>query len=189
MIPARVTPLALTWVWVFATATGPWLMCSTARSDSAVFRAQVHPDYFADILAALGRYYNGALIAPERNNHGLVTCIRLWKDLAYPNVFLDIQEGQTEDTDTLNIGFLTTVKTRPLVIDRLRAAMRESDITVQDETTLKEMQTFIVNEAGKMTAEASCHDDCVMSLAIANHIHPGRFAPIPVSDDYYSEAI
>jgi hypothetical protein len=171
---------------------GDWSVAHVLDSEKrqvAVFRAQVHPDYFADILVALGRYYNGALIAPERNNHGLVTCIRLWKDLAYPNVFLDVTEGQTEDNDTLNIGFLTTVKTRPLIIDRLRAAMRENDITVQDETTLKEMQTFIVNEAGKMTAEANCHDDCVLSLAIANHIHPGRFVPIPVSDDYYSEAI
>jgi hypothetical protein len=32
--------------------------------------------------------------------------------------------------------------------------MRENDITVNDRTTLKEMQTFVVNEAGKMTAEA-----------------------------------
>jgi hypothetical protein len=171
---------------------GDWSVAHVLDGEKrqvAVFRAQVHPDYFADILAALGRYYNGALIAPERNNHGLVTCIRLWKDLAYPNVFLDIAEGQTEDKDSLNIGFLTTVKTRPLIIDRLRAAMRENDIEVKDTTTLKEMQTFVVNEAGKMTAEANCHDDAVLALAIANHIHPGRFVPIPVSDDYYVNAI
>lgn len=155
----------------------------------ATFRDQVHPDYFADILAALGTYYNKALIAPERNNHGLVTCIRLWKDLSYPNVFLDTTEGQIEDKDSLSIGFLTTVKTRPLVIDRLRAAMRENDIEVTDTTTLKECQTFVVNDAGKMTAENNCHDDCIMALAIANHIHPGRFVPIPMSDSYYCEAI
>jgi hypothetical protein len=159
------------------------------KRQVAVFRAQVHPDHFADILAALGRYYNGALIAPERNNHGLVTCIRLYKELSYPNVFLDVTEGQTEDNDTLNIGFLTTVKTRPLIIDRLRAAMREHDITVNDRDTLKEMQTFVVTETGKMQAEHKCHDDCVMALAIANHIHPGRFAPIIVPDDYYVDAI
>lgn len=171
---------------------GDWSVAHVLDSEKrqvAIFRAQVHPDYFAVILDTLGRYYNDALIAPERNNHGLVTCIKLWKDLSYPNVFLDVTEGQTEDNDTLNIGFLTTVKSRPLIIDRLRAAMREEDIEVYDDTTLKEMQTFIVNEAGKMTAEANCHDDCVMSLAIANHIHPGRYVPIPVSDDYYVNAI
>ena len=171
---------------------GDWSVAHVLDSEKrqvAVFRAQVHPDYFADILKALGLYYNTALIAPERNNHGLVTCIKLYKDLSYPNVFLDVTEGQTEENDTLNIGFLTTVKTRPLVIDRLRASMRQNDITVNDVTTLKEMQTFVVNEAGKMTAEQGCHDDCVMSLAIANHIHPGRFDPIQVPDDYYVNAI
>ena len=55
--------------------------------------------------------------------------------------------------------------------------------------TLKEMQTFVVNEAGKMTAEAKCHDDCVLALAIANHIHPGRSNPITIPDDYYVNAI
>jgi hypothetical protein len=159
------------------------------KRQVAVFRAQVHPDYFADILACIGRHYNDALIGPERNNHGLVTCLRLYKDLAYPNVYLDLKEGQIEDQDTLNIGHYTDVKTRPLIIDRLRGAMRDLDISVHDVTTLKEMQTFVVNEAGKMTAEAKCHDDCVMSLAIANHIHPGRVTPVIVPDDYYVNAI
>lgn len=161
----------------------------TEKRQVAIFRAQVHPDYFADILAAIGRYYNEALIGPERNNHGLVTCLRLYKDLEYPNVYLDLKEGQIEDQDTLNIGHYTDVKTRPLIIDRLRGAMREGEIFVNDETTLKEMQTFVVNEAGKMTAEAKCHDDCVMSLAIANHIHPGRATPVIIPDDYYVNAI
>jgi hypothetical protein len=170
---------------------GDWSVAHVLDSEKrqvAVFRAQVHPDHFADILAALGRYYNMALIAPERNNHGLVTCIRLHRELSYPNVFLDIKEGQTEEQDTINIGFYTDVKTRPLIIDRLRAAVRD-ELTVNDRTTLKEMQTFVVNEAGKMQAESKCHDDCVMALAIANHIHPGRFAPIEVPDDYYVNAI
>jgi len=171
---------------------GDWSVAHVLDSEKrqvAVFRAQVHPDYYADILAAIGRYYNDALIAPERNNHGLVTCLRLYKDLQYPNVYLDLKEGQIEDQDTLNIGHYTDVKTRPLIIDRLRGSMREGDITVNDVTTLKEMQTFVVNEAGKMTAEANCHDDTVMALAIANHIHPGRATPVIVPDDYYVNAI
>ena len=159
------------------------------KRNVATFRAQVHPDYFAEILKALGTYYNMALVGPERNNHGILTCVKLWKDLSYPNVYLEVTEGQTEDRDSINIGFLTTAKTRPLIIDRLRQAMREGDIEINDRDTLKEMQTFVVNEAGKMTAENNCHDDCVMAMAIANNIHPGRFVPIPVSDEYYCDAI
>ena len=171
---------------------GDWSVAHVLDSQKrqvAVFRGQVHPDFFATILKAIGLYYNTALIAPERNNHGILTCVRLWKDLAYPNVFIEHKEGQLEDRETINIGHYTDVKTRPLIIDRLRAAMREEDISVYDETTLDEMKTFIVDDNGKMTAEAGCHDDAVMSLAIANHIHPGRFQPITVTDDFYVEAI
>ena len=47
-------PLGLTLVLVVATAIGPLLMCSTARSRQvALFHAQVHRDYFPGVLAAL----------------------------------------------------------------------------------------------------------------------------------------
>lgn len=159
------------------------------KEQVAVWRGQVHPDAFAHVLSALGFYYNTALIAPERNNHGLVTCIRLYKDLMYPNVFLDVTEGQIADRDSLNIGFLTTVKTKPLVIDRLRAEVRDGSIKIHDLTTLREMQTFIVTESGAMEAEEGRWDDCVMALAIANHVHVRRFTPITVTDDFYAEAV
>jgi len=171
---------------------GDWSVAhvlDASKRQVAVFRAQVHPDYFADILACMGRYFNDALVGPERNNHGLVTCLRLYKDLEYPNVYLDLKEGQIEDQETINIGHYTDVRTRPLIIDRLRGAMRDGDITIHDVTTLKEMQTFVVSAAGKMAAEAKCHDDCVLSLAIANHIHPGRTVSVETPDDYYVRAI
>lgn len=60
---------------------------------------------------------------------------------------------------------------------------------INDKTTLREMLSFIVTESGKMEAESGTHDDCVMSLAIANHVHEGRFTPIDVTDDFYVEAI
>ena len=171
---------------------GDWSVAQILDDEKrlvATWRGQVHPDYFAQVLNTLGLYYNTALVAPEANNHGILTCVRLWKDLAYPNVFVDVKEGQTEDRDTINVGFKTTVATRPLILDRLRGAMRENDITVGDEETLREMLTFVVNEAGKMEAESGCHDDCVLALAIANHVHPGRWEPIIVTDDFYLEAI
>jgi hypothetical protein len=171
---------------------GDWSVAHVLDSEKrqvAVFRGQVHPDFFATILNTLGTYYNTALIGPERNNHGILTCVKLWKDLAYPNVFIEFKEGQMEDRESINIGHYTDVKTRPLIIDRLRASMREDDITVYDHTTLQEMKTFVVNDNGKMEAESGCHDDCVMALAIANHIHPGRYTPITVTDEHYSYGI
>jgi hypothetical protein len=159
------------------------------KRQVAVWRGQVHPDYFAIILEALGYHYNTALIAPERNAHGLLTAVKLGRDLMYPRVFTDLTEGQLSDKESINIGFLTTTRTKPLIIDRLRAALREKDIEIYDKTTLNELLSFVVWESGEMKAEEGCHDDTVMALAIANHVHEGNFTPIEVTDEYYVRAL
>jgi hypothetical protein len=155
----------------------------------AVWRGLCHPDVFAKILETLGYHYNGATIAPERNNHGLVTCVAL-RDSNYPYLYTETMEGTLEaERDTIKLGFFTSEATKPLIIDKLRALDRERDIEINDETTLKEMKTFVVNESGKMEAEAGTHDDTVMALAIAAYVHEGVWRPVDVSDDFYTEAI
>ena len=159
------------------------------RRQVAVWRGHVDPDHFATILNTLGLYYNKALIAPESNAHGILTCVRLGVDMHYPRIYTDITEGKLADGHSLNIGFRTTAKTKPLIIDRLRASLREGEIEINDKTTLREMLSYIVTENGGMEAEARCFDDCVMSLAIANHCHEGKRAPTEMPDDLYVHAI
>jgi hypothetical protein len=99
----------------------------------AVWRGIVHPDYFARVLVALGYHYNSATIAPERNNHGLVTCVKL-RDLDYPYIYTDTAEGTLEpNKDTINLGFFTSERTKPLIIDQLRSYDRDRDIEINDE--------------------------------------------------------
>ena len=155
----------------------------------AVWRGIVHPDYFARILVTLGFHFHGALIAPERNNHGLVTCVKL-RDLDYPYLYTDTVEGTLEQNkDTINLGFFTSERTKPLIIDKLREFDREREIEINDDQTLREMLTFVVTESGKMQAEDGEHDDCVMSLAIASYVHEGKWQPVEFPDTYYSQAI
>lgn len=155
----------------------------------ASWRGHIHPDKFADVLFALGHYYNEAQICVENNNHGLLTAIRLGRDLAYPHTYTEVAEGQLNDRDSFTIGFRTTSKTKPLIIDRLRAAFRQDELWIKDRTTLKELLTYIVTENGNMEAESGCFDDCVMALALACHIHVGKFTPIDVTSDFYLKAI
>ena len=159
------------------------------KRQVAMWRGQVTPDYYARVLNALGYYYNIAMIAPERNGHGLLVCVRLWKDLNYPNCFMDLKEGEIADKETLAIGFQTNVASKPLIIDKLRGEVREREIEINDHTTLAEMLSFVVTETGKMEAEQGCYDDTVMALAIANHIHEGKWNPVEVTDAFYSEAV
>jgi hypothetical protein len=102
-------------------------------------------------------------------------------------------EGTLEpEKDTINIGFFTSERTKPLIIDKLRELDREGGIEINDPTTLQEMMTFVVTENGKMEAEGGTHDDCVMALAIATYAYVSRRRdglPVEVTDEFYTEAI
>lgn len=159
------------------------------KRQVATWRGHVHPDYFATVLYELGIYYNEALLCVENNSHGILTCTRLGKDMAYPNFYTEIQHDKITDRETVKLGFTTTSKTKPLIIDQLRASCREDELELNDKTTLREMLTYIVNESGAMEAEHGCHDDCVMSLALANYVHEGAWTPVETHPDFYLEMI
>ena len=67
------------------------------KRQVAVWRGQVHPDYFSEVLYALGMFYNEALIICENNSHGILTCTRLGKDMAYPNFYTEVQVDKITD--------------------------------------------------------------------------------------------
>lgn len=159
------------------------------KRQVATWRGHVHPDYFATILYHLGFYFNEAQIIVENNSHGILTCTRLGKDMAYPNFYTEVQIDKLTDRETVKLGFSTTSKTKPLIIDQLRAAARDGEIELNDKVTIREMLTYIVTESGSMEAEAGCYDDCVMSLALANHIHQGVWEPIEADDNFYIEMV
>lgn len=159
------------------------------KRQVATWRGQVHPDYFAEVLRALGFYFNEARIIVENNGHGILTCTRLGKDYAYPNFYTEVQVDKITDKETIKLGFTTTARTKPLIIDQLRASLRENELELNDKTTIREMLTYIVTDSGSMEAEPGCFDDCVMSLALANHIHEGAWEPIDSTDEYYEEMV
>lgn len=159
------------------------------KRQVAVWRGKVDPAYFAEILATLGEYYNYAKIGAENNSHGILTCYRLYSDLTYPNVYMDEIMDTAGTPETSKIGFRTTAKSRPMIIDALRAELREGHIRPVDKTTLQEMTTFIVTESGKLEHDTGCHDDTVMALAIANHIHEGVWQPLVTKPEWYHTGI
>ena len=159
------------------------------KRQVATYRAQVHPDYFAEVLYKLGEFFNFAFIIVENNSHGILTCTRLGKDMAYPHFYTEVQVDKLTEKETLKLGFTTTSKTKPLIIDELRASVREGKIELNDKVTIREMLTYIVTQSGGMEAEAGCFDDCVMALALANHIHEGAWDPIEAVDEYYIEMV
>ena len=109
--------------------------------------------------------------------------------MAYPHFYTEVQHDKTTDKGTVKLGFTTTSKSKPLVIDQLRASMRECELELNDKTTIREMLTYIVTESGAMEAEHGCPDDTVMSLALANYVHEGAWEAVETPEELYTEMI
>jgi Terminase RNaseH-like domain len=131
----------------------------------ARWHGHIDPDIYGKQLEALGKYYNNALIAPEKNNHGFTTVNRLKQN--YNNIFQMERYDQTIDQTTKELGFVTNKKTKPLIIDHMASMIRDQLITTYDKKLISECLTYIREDDGTTNAQEGCHDDLVMATAIA----------------------
>jgi hypothetical protein len=159
------------------------------RRQVAKYRAKIDPDQLSVVAYHLAKFYNDAYLCVELNNHGILPNSRLSKDFNYPHLYYTTEIDKVTEKESTTFGFRTTVKSKPLIIDQLRARVREKEIELNDKVTLEEMRTFIVTESGAMEAEQGCHDDSVIAIALANHINEGTFKPVESTDEFYVEAI
>lgn len=148
------------------------------KEQVAVLRLRILPGDFAFQLGKLGELYNDAFIAVENNQHGYHTCQRLYKDYQYANFYREEVLDKITNEMTTRLGFTTSSKTKPLVVNKLRdeianTVLGKAGIKVNDLTTLDEMRTFVIDTGGKFSADTGYFDDTVMALAIANHAHRG----------------
>lgn len=140
---------------------------NTDKELCALYRTnEIDPGSFGDILFYLGRYYNNALLAVESNSIGNTTLDRLMR-MSYVNLYYEtkVASMRTEDTDRL--GFRTTASTKPRVIGHLKRLVEELDISLPSDIVIQELKDYVQTESGKTEALQGCHDDCIMSIAIA----------------------
>jgi hypothetical protein len=78
-------------------------------------------------------------------------------------------DGAYSDKMTKRGGFLTTSKTKPLIIDNLASLIRQGQSGVADIELLNELRTYVVDDKGAFNSQAGCYDDRVMAFAIALH--------------------
>jgi hypothetical protein len=134
----------------------------------AEFRANtIKPYEMADIIWAIGMYYNKGLLCIERASGGLSVIERLrYSGKTYMNM-VKYKSFDQYNREIWVPGFDTNVKTKSLVINDLREWFDKGRIQVNSKTALDEMKIYMVDDSGKMTAPEGMHDDCVMSLAMA----------------------
>ena len=135
----------------------------------ACWHGHIDPYQYADLLLSLANRWNSAYVIIERNNHGLTTLRRL-QELQYVNLYIESSvDNAYGDRLTKRGGFLTTSKTKPLIIDNLAALLRQNDSGIADTELVAECRTYVIDEKGATNAQSGCYDDRLMAFAIALH--------------------
>lgn len=131
----------------------------------ARWHGHIDPDLYGLELIKLGKYFNDAYIGVENNNHGLTTLSTIKKE-EYWNLFFSKSYDKIADTMTQKLGWTTSIRTKPLMIDKLAEFVREHYLGIYDDLLISEMFTYVIEDNGKTNAQTGCHDDTVMAVAI-----------------------
>lgn len=140
----------------------------------------VHPTEFAAALDRLGRFFSGRewaakLAVEDQGGQGALPINELHKHLDYPNPYVHTAAGSRKSKGTRLFAFPMTVDRRKAVIDRLAKYL----VVTDNDTPLRgihpalrvELGQFVAQETAngniRYAADIGCHDDLVMSLAIA----------------------
>jgi len=118
-------------------------------SQCAVWYGKSDPDLFGEILCRLGEYYNEAVLAPEVNNHGHATMAAI-KRKGYGNLFIREVKEERSDVFTKKLGWLTTAKTKHLMLDEFVRLYREGSLTIKDVELAKEMMGLVIESDGNV---------------------------------------
>ena len=131
----------------------------------ARIRGRLPPDLFAQEILRLGQRYNWAEIGVERIGHG-GTVLRILMEQNYPEIYHH-QDYDTIIGNTLSQpGWKTSGKTKPIMVDSMKAALRADDITLWSENFLMEASGYIV-EGNTYTKPPGGNDDELDALMIA----------------------
>lgn len=136
----------------------------------AEWRGHINPFSFGtQILAPIGNWYNRALIAPERNNHGHASIAGL-KECVYPRIYKHRSNMHTRwgKGQSPKFGFPNSSETRPQLLAGLRRTLSNGDFRVRSLRLLQECMSMQAEEAhfdaDRPTTEFR---DCVFAAGIA----------------------
>ena len=179
------------WIWQYADYSKQYLVCAdVARGDSsdysafhvidattceqvAEYKSQVDTRTYGNMLVSVATEYNNALLVVENANIGwdVVNTILekgyqnlYYSPRSYGDITMDKWLSKMESDQTVP-GFTTSVKTRPLVISKMEAYIRDKQFIFHSKRLLEELRVFIWMH-GKAQAQNGYNDDLVMALGM-----------------------
>ena len=143
----------------------------------AEYRGQIGTRDYGHMLVGIAAEYNDALLSIENANVGWDT-VQTAIDRGYRNLYYSPrQEALTSDQwarrnnndNNLVAGFTTSVKTRPLMIEKFREYAHERMCIIRSKRLVEEMKVFIWKNS-KAQAQEGYNDDLVMSFSMGLYL-------------------
>ena len=131
----------------------------------ARLRGKIAPDFFGQELLRLGHRYNDALIGVERIMHGH-TILKILLDNIYPEIYYREEYDNEAGHVAQQPGWVTSGKTKPMMLDIMKAAMRAGDFISYSENLMLEAAGLIW-EGQKMKTQPGGYDDELDAFMIA----------------------
>lgn len=155
------------------------VVCARTGRLAATLAGRWKVDVFAKKVKQLHRVFPG-LVGVERIGAGAAVILELERhdpqgsgpslsDWLYRH-----REWDERGRKKTRPGWVTSGKSKPVMIDELEVAVRKRDIKLSSQATIDEMLVFqFLDGAGHSGAPAGYHDDRVMALAIAWQMRKG----------------
>jgi hypothetical protein len=164
----------------------------------AVYRSHLPPEDFAVDMVDLARQYNNAELAIERNGPGGNVLLTVRNQLLYGNVYKHKEWYKEQAKAIFVAGYPTNVRTRPIALNRLAAAVRDRPELIYSEDFVDEALTFVwrttskSNQFGKRIPQGQqgCKDDIVMAGGVAEYcrlVRLGYLDPIETPSERYGQ--
>jgi hypothetical protein len=145
---------------------------------AARWRAHMDQDLAAWYAVQLCAWYNNALLAIEKNSltrkaadgvepdttHSLTVLDQI-KEVYGRHLYFEEKHDDENDEKYRSYGFHTNVRTKPIIIDALNAALREGGYIERQSRAADEMDYYEIKDNGRLGAQQGQHDDLVISTA------------------------
>lgn len=131
----------------------------------------IPPEELGEMVVAVAKYYNHALVVPEINNQGIATLNKI-KNLKYTNRVYrrEIFDKNSKSYVKRGLGWKTTKGNKAVLISNMNEALSDKTITINSEIVLKETRTFVYTDEGGrqgMGAENGKKDDTIIATSLA----------------------
>jgi hypothetical protein len=146
--------------------SGVQILDINTQEQVAELRIKAIPKILAMMVDYLARWYNNALVVPERTGIGAGFCQELYNIIGYHNIWRQMMPTGKRNN---KVGFPTNAASKPIIDNHLMNMLGEDGYVIYSHRVYKELNIYVYLNANKTGAEPGPgnHDDLVIALGLA----------------------